>query len=133
MLYRCYFIETDGIPAAWRAFQCESDREAQDYALGLFVGYPHVEKVEVWENTRLTFSYCRPVAHTPEDLRKLCFLAIAAAKKETDESTKLALAARVFALAQEAEALERPQLEKEPADGKDQNNEINVRCQTQLI
>lgn len=69
-------------------------------------------KVEVWENTRLTFSYFRPVAHT--ELRKLCHVVVAAAEKETDERTKQALTARAFALAQEAEASERLRLAKDP-------------------
>lgn len=105
--YRCYFVQNDGLPAAWRSFASESDGEAQDHALGLFVGYPHADKVEVWHDTRLALTYSRAAMQTPAELRRLCYLAIAAAKKETDPEIKQKIASCASMLAQEAEALER--------------------------
>jgi hypothetical protein len=61
----------------------------------------------VWNSSRLTFAYSRSAAKTPGELRRLCYLAIAAAKKETDPKFKQIIASRAAALAQEAEALER--------------------------
>ena len=106
--YRCYFVQRDGHPAAWRAFQSESDGEAHDHALGLLVGYPHAEMVEVWEETRLIFNFSRPAMQTPAELRRLCYLALAAAAKETDLKIKQSIASCAARLAQEAEALDRP-------------------------
>ena len=105
--YRCYFVRKDGVPAAWRSFESESDGEAQDYALGLLVGYPQAERVEAWENARLTLDYSRSVTQTPTELRSLCHLAIAAARKETDPRIKQIIASCADMLAREAEALER--------------------------
>ena len=105
--YRCYFVQKDGLPAAWRAFECESDGEAHEHALGLLVSYPHANMVEVWEDTRLTLSYSRSASQTPAEMRRLCYLAIAAAKKETDPKIKQIIASCAARLAQEAEALVR--------------------------
>ena len=105
--YRCYFLQRDRHPAAWRAFQSESDGEAHDHALGLLVGFPHADKVEVWDDTRLIFNYSRSAAQTPAELRRLCYLALAAAAKETDLKIKQSIASCAARLAQEAEALAR--------------------------
>lgn len=105
--YRFNFIQKDGALAAWRSFQGVNDGEACDRALGLLAGYPHAEKIEVWNEASLIFGYDRSVAQTPAELRRLCYLAIAAAENETDLDIKRIIAARSFALAQEAEALER--------------------------
>jgi hypothetical protein len=105
--YRCYFVQKDGVSAAWRAFESESDGEAQDLALGLLVGHPHADRVEVWNDARLTLSYSRSAAQTPAELRKLCYLALAAAKKEPDPKVKHIIASCAAMLAQEAEELER--------------------------
>jgi hypothetical protein len=104
--YRCYFVGESGA-TAWRAFVSESDGEAQDHALGLFAGYPYAEKMEVWEGGRLTFGFRRSWAQTPTQLRRLCYLAIEAAKKETDPEVKRTIASCAAKLAQAAEALER--------------------------
>ena len=105
--YRCYFVQKDGLPAAWRAFESESDGEAREHALGLLVSYPHADMVEVWEDTRLTLSYSRSASQTPAEMRRLCYLAIAAANKETDPKIKQIIASCAARLAQEAEALVR--------------------------
>ena len=105
--YRCYFVQMDGLPAAWRAFESESDEEAHDHALGLLVSFPHADMVEVWEGTRLTLSYSRSAAQTPGELLRLCYLAIAAANKETDPKIKQIIASCATRLAQKAEALVR--------------------------
>ena len=105
--YRCYFVQKDGAPAAWRAFESQNEVEAHDHALGLFVGYPEADRVEVWHNTRLTLSYSRSAMQTPGELRKLCYLDIAAANKEPDPNLRQLIASCAVALAQEAEALER--------------------------
>jgi len=52
MHYRCYFVQKDGLPAAWRFFESEGDGEASDYALGLLVAYPLADMIEVWEDAR---------------------------------------------------------------------------------
>ena len=36
--YRTYFVQKNNAPAGWCSFESESDREANDDALGLFVG-----------------------------------------------------------------------------------------------
>ena len=105
--YRCYFTDREGASSGWLPLQCESDGEAHDRALGLFAGRPLADKVEVWKGARITLSYSRRVMRSPLELRRLCYLAIAAAKKENDPETKRTIAAGAFALAQEAEALER--------------------------
>ena len=105
--YRLYFIQKDGELADWRSFQGADDGEARDHALGLLAGFPHADKLEVWDDTALVFGYDHSGARTPGELRKLCHLAIAAAEKETDPEIKRIIASRSFALAQEAEALER--------------------------
>jgi hypothetical protein len=104
--YRCYFVGKNGAPAAWRVFQSETDDEAHDHAIGLLVGFPKADKVEVWVRSRLTLSYKHSEAKTPSQLRRLCYLAIEASKKEADLEIKRMLAARAFALAQEAQAIE---------------------------
>jgi hypothetical protein len=105
--YRTYFVQKNNAPAGWRSFEGESDREANDYALGLFVGYPHAEKVEVWDNSRLTLSYSRSGAQAPTEMHRLCYLALEAARKEPDPKIKQMIASCAAKLAQEAEALER--------------------------
>jgi hypothetical protein len=105
--YYCYFIQKDGLCAAWRTFESESDGEAQDYALGLLAGFPHADKIEMWDGSRLTLSYSRATLQTPAEMRRLCYLAIAAARKETDPKSKQIIASAAATLAQEAEALER--------------------------
>ena len=105
--YHCYFIQKDGGIAAWRAFESECDGEAHDHALGLLVGYPHANKVEVWDSSRQTLNYSRSAAQSPAELRRLCYLAIAAANKEPDLKIKQLIASRATMMAQEAEALER--------------------------
>ena len=105
--YRCYFVQKDGLPAAWRVLDCENEHDAHDHALGLLVAYPHADLVEVWEDSRLTLSYSRSTAQTPTELRRLCYLAIAAARKETDPKIKQIIASCAARLAQEAEALTR--------------------------
>jgi len=104
--YYCYLIQEDGVCAAWRTFLSESDGEAQDYALGLFAG-SHADKIEMWDGSRLTLSYSRATLQTPAEMRRLCYLAIAAARKETDQKSKQIIASAAARLAQEAEALER--------------------------
>jgi hypothetical protein len=105
--YRCRFLKKNDVLVGQHCFQCESDGEAHDHALGLLIGHPPAEKVEVWKNARLSFSYTHLAEQTPGELRKLCDLAIAAAKKVSDKEMKLAIAWRAVALAQEAELLER--------------------------
>ena len=105
--YRCYFVQKNGDTEGWRAFQSENDGEAHDHAIGLFVGYPRADRVELWENSRLALTYGRIAAQTPTELRRLCYLAIAAAKKETDPKIKRIISSCAARLAQEAEALER--------------------------
>ena len=109
-IYRCYLVQKDGATVAWRVVESENDGAACDHALGLFVGYPHAEKVEVWDNTRLILSYCRSQAQTPAEMRKLCYLAIAVANKEIDGEIRKMVASRAATLAQEAEALERREM-----------------------
>ena len=110
--YRYYFFPPDPAPAIWRAFECENDQQAHEYALGLSVGYPQVEKIEVWHDTKLTSTYARSLVRTPEELRRLCYLSIAASTKEPYQALKMELAGQAFKLAQEAAALER-QIKKE--------------------
>jgi hypothetical protein len=106
-LHLCYFKRDTGTVVAWRALPNKSDGEARDHALGLFAAYPRADKVEVYDQARLILSYLRSDARTPTELRRLSYLAIDAAKKETDPEIRRVLASRAFALAQEAEALER--------------------------
>jgi hypothetical protein len=106
-IYRCYFVQNDGATVAWRVVQSESEREAYDHALGLFVGCPAAETLELWDNKRLVFSYRRSDAKSPAEMRRLCHLAIAAASRERDQEVKQTVASCAFALAQEAESLER--------------------------
>src|SRR5580693_6279626 len=75
--YRAYFIRKDGGTADWRSVQSESDRAAFDHALGLFVGYPHAERLELWDDTHRVFSYNQSQAQTPMEMRGLYYLAIA--------------------------------------------------------
>jgi len=110
--YRCYFFPPDPAPVVWRAFESENDQQAHEYALGLSVGYPQVEKIEVWHDTKLIFTCVRSLLRTPEELRRLCYLSIAASTKEPDQALKMELAGQAFKLAQEAAALER-QIKKE--------------------
>lgn len=105
--YRCYFIQKDGSPAAWRSLHSDDEGAAHDHALGLLVAYPDADKVEVWDRTKLILRYSRSDLQTPTELRRLCYLALAAAKKETDPKLKVAIASHAVELAQEAEALER--------------------------
>ncbi len=105
--YHCYFVQKDGAAAAWRAFESANDGEAEDYALGLLSGYPEAHKVEVWDETRLTLDYTRSAARSASDLRRLCYLALAAAQKENNPRIKQIIASCAVRLAQEAEALER--------------------------
>ncbi len=105
--YRFYFIQKDGALVAWRPFQGVDDVEARDRALGLLAGYQNADKIEVWNDAALIFSYDHSKAPTPMELRKLCRFAIAAAEKETDPEFKRVIASRSFEFAQEAEALER--------------------------
>jgi hypothetical protein len=104
-IYRCYFVQKDGGTIAWRVV--ESDGAACDHALGLFVGYQHAEKVEVWDNTRLILSYCRSQAQTPAEMRRLCYPAVAVANKEIDGEIRKTVASHAATLAQELGALER--------------------------
>jgi hypothetical protein len=106
-IYRCYFVQKDGATIAWHVVESENDGAARDHALGLFVGYANAEKVEVWDNISLILRYCRPEAQTPAEMRRLCYLAIAAANKEIDAELRKMVASRAATLAQEAEALER--------------------------
>jgi hypothetical protein len=105
--YRCYFLRKDGAAASWRNLTSEIENEAHDHALGLLVGHPDADRVEVWHQSRLTFSYSRSTAQSPAELRRLCYLAMEAAKKENDFAVKGTLASGAARLAQEAEALER--------------------------
>jgi two-component system, sensor histidine kinase PdtaS len=105
--YLCYFVRKDGVTAAWRAFQGESDGDAQDYALGMILGFPHADKVEVWNDSRLVLNHSRPATQTPAEMRRSSHLAVAVARRETDPKTKQAIASYAAQLAQEAEALER--------------------------
>jgi len=105
--YRCCFTDKEGVTPHWLSLLCENDREAHDHALGLFAVRPLADKVEVYEGARITLSYSHCVIRSPSELRRLCYLAIAAAKKETDPEIKRTIAAGAFALAQEAEVLER--------------------------
>ncbi len=105
--YRCYFIQKNGFPAAWRAFESKSDEEAHDHALGLLVAFPHAERVEVWDEARLALDYSRSAMQTPAELRRLCYLAIAAAKKEADPKIRQIIASCAARIAQDAEALAR--------------------------
>jgi len=106
-IYRYYFVQKDGATIAWRVVESENDGAACDQALGLFVGYPRAEKVEVWDHTSLILSYCRSQAQTPEAMRRLCYLAIGVANKEIDGEIRKTVASHAAMLAQEAEALER--------------------------
>ncbi len=104
--YRCYFVQNDGACAVRRNLQSASDEEARDYALGLLVGYPHADKVELWYSARLTLRYKRSTAQTPAELRRLSCLAIAAAEKEPDLHVRTMIASHAQVLAQEAENIE---------------------------
>lgn len=105
--YLCYFFEMDGATGSWCNLASQTEDEAHDHALGLLVGHPRAEKVEVWDKSRLTFSYSRSEAKTPVDLRRLSYLAIAASEKEDNPTVRRTIASCAFSLAQEAEALER--------------------------
>ena len=105
--YQCRFLQKNDVLVEQHFFQCGSDGEAHDHALGLLIGYSPADEVEVWKDARLSFSYARLPEQTPGELRKLCYLAIAAAKKESDTKMKLTIAWRAVVLAQEAELLER--------------------------
>ena len=107
MHYLCYFFERDDATGSWCDLTSQTEDEAHDHALGLLVGHPRAERVEVWDKSRLTFSYNRSEAKTPADLRRLCYLAIAASEKEDNPTIRRTIASRAFSLAQEAEALER--------------------------
>ena len=104
--YRCYFVEKGGGPTAWRYIESDSDGEANDHALGLLVGYPRADKVEVWNDLQQILSYSRSAVQTAAELRRLYSLAIGAAKKETDPKIKSILSSCAAVLAQEAESLE---------------------------
>ena len=106
--YRCYFVQKDGFPAASRSFESESDGEAQDYTLGLLVGFPHADRVEVWADPRLILNCSRSTTRTPAEMHRLRHLAIAAARKETDPKIRQTIASCAASLAQEAEASARP-------------------------
>ncbi len=105
--YHSYLFGGDGTVTTLSSSSFENDAAANDHALGLFVGQPHAANLEVWEKSRKTLSYNRPFVKNPLELRRLCYLAIAASKLETDPDTKRSIAAGAFALAQEAEALTR--------------------------
>ena len=105
--YRCYFFEKDGAPASWRAFTSTSEKGARDRALGLLVGHPQAARVELWEQSRLAFSYSKAAAQTPAELRRLCELALEAATKEDEPAMRRRIVSGAAWLAQEAEALER--------------------------
>lgn len=105
--YRCRFTDKEGAPSDWLPLRCESDGEAHGHALGLFAVRPLADKVEVWAGKRITLSYSHRDEASPAELRRLCYLAIAAAKKETDPETKRTIAAGAFMLAQQAQVLER--------------------------
>lgn len=105
--YHSYLFGNDGTITTLFSSSFENDAAAHDHALGLFVGRPHAASLEVWERSRKTLSCNRPFPRNPLELRRLCHLAIAASKEETDPDIKRAIAAGAFALAQEAEALAR--------------------------
>ena len=107
--YRCYFFRDDGVAVAWCPFESDSDGGAHDHAMGLLIGHPLADTIEVWDMFGLTLRANRPALQTPAKLRNLCRLAIAAVDKEDDLDVKRSIASRAFALAQEAEALERRQ------------------------
>lgn len=104
--YRCYFVQKGGASAIRRNLQSESDEQARDHALGLLVGYPDADKVELWYSSRLALRYKRSMAQTPAELRRLSCLAIAAAEKEPDQHARNMIASHARALAQEAENME---------------------------
>lgn len=105
--YRFYFLREDGAAAANREFLCENDGQANDHAIGLLLGYPYAARVEVWENSRLTLSYDRSTAQTPEELRRLCRLAVGAARRESDAEIRQTITSHALALEEKADALER--------------------------
>jgi hypothetical protein len=104
--YRCYFNQIDGTPVARRSFHSENDSEALDHALGLFVGYEHADKLELWDGTHLTYSRRRAESKTPAALRERSYLALAATRLEADPEIRIALVSRAVALVREAAALE---------------------------
>jgi hypothetical protein len=103
--YRAYFVRQDGGTADWRSVQSESDRAAFDHALGLFVGYPHADRLELWDDTHRVFSYNQSQAQTPMEMRGLYYLAIAAAAMEADRERKKAIASGAAAIAEELQHL----------------------------
>jgi hypothetical protein len=104
--YRCYFSDKKSETPGWLPLHCENDGAAHDQALGLFAGRLFSDKVEVWEGARMTLSYSRSIPKSPLELRRMCYLAIAAANDEVDAGSKRSIAAGAYALAQQAEVLE---------------------------
>jgi hypothetical protein len=103
--YRAYFVRKDGGTADWRSVQSESDRAAFDHALGLLVGYPQAERLELWDDTHRVFSYNQSQAQTPMEMRGLYYLAIAAAAMEADRERKKAISSGAAAIAEELQHL----------------------------
>ncbi|HEY5237831.1 MAG TPA: hypothetical protein VIJ62_05570, partial [Rhizomicrobium sp.] len=104
-VYQCCILENDGNSIASLSFNCETNTEAQDYALRLFGAHPHDNRVEMWVNTRLILNYTRAgVARSPAELRALCARVLEAAHKENDPSIRRSVAAYALSLAEDAEA-----------------------------
>ncbi len=103
--YRAYFVRKDGGTADLRFVQGESDGAAFDHALGLFVGYPDADRLELWDDTHLVFSYNQYQAHTPMEMRGLYYLAIAAAAREADRERQNAVSSGAAAIAAELQHL----------------------------
>jgi len=107
-VYQCCILENDGNSIASLSFDCDTNTEAQDYALRLFGAHPHANRVEIWVNTRQILNYTRAgVARSPVELRALCARVLKAAHEETDPGIKRTVAAYALSLATEAEELER--------------------------
>ena len=102
--YDCYTVEKNGAAATWLSFHKHDDEEACSYALALFDDDPLANRIEVWVGMRLVLSYGRTVEHTSDELRKLCALALEAARNESDPGIKRSIASYALSLAQEADA-----------------------------
>ena len=99
-------MQNDGASAIRRNLKSENDEQARNNAIGLLVGYPHAVKVELWYSSRLALRFKRSMAQTPEELRRLSCLALAAAEKEPDLNVRKMIESQAQVLAQEAESME---------------------------
>lgn len=64
-------------------------------------GYPHADRLELWDDTHRVFGYNQYQAQTPVEMRGLYYLAIAAAAREADRETVKAISSGAAAIAEE--------------------------------